>query len=537
MASTYPAWIYDGSDIPDPFGYGERAIEFLRRLRHPQSTAKGRAFQLYPWQERIIRAIYGPRHPNGRRIVQTVLLMVPRGNRKTSLSAALALLHTLGPERVPAGQIFFAAADREQAGIGFREAVGIIHEDKRLEAATRVYDAHNSPKKIVSLRDNATLRALSSDGSAAHGLTPTFTLVDELHVWKGRDLWEALRSGAAKVPDSLTVIATTAGRGIEGVAAEQYDYARRVAAGEIVNRAFLPILFAADPDDDWQDEEVWHRVNPGLADGFPSLDGLRTLAREAEHRPADRAAFLQCNLNVWQQNSRDPLFDLDVWDSCAVADFDLGDLEDVPCWIGVDLSLSGDLSAFVAAFRHEDGSIHVYPRFFVPGEDLRGRAYRDGVPYLEWQADGLIRATPGPVVAHEVIEDELREFCARFDVREIAFDPHLARRMMQHLHDDGLPVVEFRQAPLTMGVAAGDLERTVNGRTIRHGGHAVLRNHCTNVVASRNETTGLVRMHKGRKTDRIDGAVACAMAGARALAGESTGSVYNGVEDAEIFTF
>lgn len=114
--STYPAWIYDGSEIPDPFGHGERAVQFLRSLRHPLSTAPGCAFELDPWQERIVRRIYGPRHADGSRIVKEVWLQVPRGNRKTSIAAALALLHTLGPERVPAGRIIFAAADRAQAG-------------------------------------------------------------------------------------------------------------------------------------------------------------------------------------------------------------------------------------------------------------------------------------------------------------------------------------------------------------------------------------------------------------------------------------
>lgn len=62
---------------------------------------------------------------------------------------------------------------------------------------------------------------------------------------------------------------------------------------------------------------------------------------------------------------------------------------------------------------------------------------------------------------------------------------------LQHLYDDGLHVVELRQAPLSMGVAIGDLERTVNGKLIRHDGHPVLRHHFDCVVASRNETTGL----------------------------------------------
>src|SRR5690606_23118216 len=143
----------DGSEIPDPFGFGERAVRFLRALRHPKSHLPGRAFQLDPWQERIVRRIYGPRDEHGHRIVNTVALMLPRGNRKTSLAAALALLHTIGPERIPGGEAIFAAADRKQAGIGFREASGIIREDKRLVAATKLHDAHNALKKLLFRRD------------------------------------------------------------------------------------------------------------------------------------------------------------------------------------------------------------------------------------------------------------------------------------------------------------------------------------------------------------------------------------------------
>ncbi len=514
MASTYPEWIFDGSPTDDPFGYGERAVTFLRRLKHPNSNAPKNGFQLYDWQERIIRRIYGPRHPDGRRIVETVFWMIPRGNRKTSLAAALALLHTIGPEKVPAGQVIFAASDREQAGLGFKEAANIVRMDKRLVAATRIYDAHNSAKKIVYKAEGVELQAISSDGAAQHGKTPAFVLVDEIHVWKGRDLWEALKSGMVKTSGTLMVIATTAGRGSENIGFEQYNYARRVASGEIVNPAYLPIIFEAANDNDWQDEALWHRVNPGLQHGFPNLNALRTAAKEAEHRPADRAAFRQFNLNIWQAHSRDPLFDMATYDAGEIP-FDLAELEELPCFLGVDLSRSGDLTAVVAAWRHDDGRITVHPWFFVPGDDLKGRAERDGVPYEQWRDADLINVIDGPVIEPEEIEKHIRELCARFNVQEIAFDPYDARMIMQHLYDDGLPAVEMRQGPLTMGPAIADLERIVNGRALRHGGHPILRHHFDSVVVSRGDS-GLPRMHKGRKTDRIDGAVAAAMAVSRA---------------------
>ena len=104
--------------IPDPLGYGQRAVDFLRSLKHPKSRLPGKAFQLDPWQEEIVRKIYGPVDEHGNRIVQSVVIMVPRGNRKTSLAAALTLLHAHGPEATPGGEVLFAAVDKKQAKLG-----------------------------------------------------------------------------------------------------------------------------------------------------------------------------------------------------------------------------------------------------------------------------------------------------------------------------------------------------------------------------------------------------------------------------------
>lgn len=521
--STFPHWIYDGSEIPDPFGYGQDAVDFINALKHPAVGTPDNGFQLFDFQERMTRGIFAPCNPDGSRIVKTAFLMMPRGNRKTSIAAAWALLNTVGCEARPAGQAIFAASDREQAGIGFKEAANIIRMDKRLVSATKIYDAHNSAKKIICHINKAELLAVSSDGAAQHGKTPSFVLVDEIHAWKGRELWEALKSGMAKVSDTLMIIATTAGRGQENIGYELYDYARKVATGEINDPSFLPIIFEAEHGDDWQDEAVWHKVNPGLKHGFPDLNGLRTMAKEAEHRPAERYAFQQYHLNIWHGNSRDPLFSMSTYDEGINPHFDLADLESLPCYLGVDMSLNGDLTAVVAAWRHDDGRVSVHPWFFVPEEDLQVRSERDRVPYVQWRDDGLINAVSGAVIEPQAVEDQIRELCARFDVQEIAFDPHLARQSMQRLLDEGLPVIEFRQAPLTMAPAIGTLERVVNGRNIRHDGHPILRHHFDSVVASRSDM-GLVRMHKGQKTDRIDGAVAAAMAVSRAATSESNGS-------------
>lgn len=527
--SAFPHWIYDGSPIPDPLGYGQDAVDFLRALKHPASTAPKRGFQLFDPFDRMTRRIYGPRHPDGSRIVKKAFVMMGRGNRKTSHAGAWSLLHLLGPETVPAGQVIFAACDREQASIGFREAANIVREDGRLIAATRINDGFGGAKRILNLKNGATLKAVSSDGRAQHGTTPSFILIDEIHKWQGEDLFEALDSGMVKVPDPLMIICTTAGRGQEGVGFRLYDHAMKVATGEIDDPSFLPILFQAEPDDDWRDETTWHKANPGLPYGFPVLDRLRDKVREAEHSPPARYQFQQLSLNIWQAASRDPLFDMAVFDAGRDPHFDLAELEPLPMWLGVDLSRSGDLTALVGAWRHPDGRISIHPWFYLPSEGLAEKGRVEQVPYLRWQDEGFLNVIEGPVIEPDVIASEIINICGTYNVQEVAFDPALAGPIMGKLMDHGIEVVQQPQTPKHMHGPICDLERFVNGKRLRHGGHPILRNHFDSVVVKRATNAGeLVTMHKGtRHSNHIDGAIASAIAVARAAANENRRSIFD----------
>ena len=527
--STYPSWIYDESEIPDPYGHGERAVRFLRSLRHPKSVLPRQQFQLDPWLERVVRRIYGPRDEHGNRIVKTVVLLLPRGNRKTSAAAALALLHTIGPERVPDGEAIFAAADRKQAGIGFKEAVGIIRADKRLVAATKLYDAHNSAKKITLPKDGCVLEVISGEGGPQHGRTPQFVLADELHIWKGRELWEALTTGLDKVDNPLLVVATTAGRGQDTLAWEIVEDARKVARGEVDDPSILPILFEASKDDDWQDEAVWQKVNPGLRHGYPSLDGFRRHARRAERSVGERQSLRQLKLNIWLDASTDPFVDMDVYDK-GRASVDLDSLTDESCWLAVDLSSTIDLSVIVACWRTADG-YYVHPFFFCPEDNLDDRESGSGATYREWAEAGLIEATPGSTIDYRRIEARLIELTEQFRVEEIAFDPAMARQVQPNLLEMGLPVTDMRQIPSLMMPAYLELERAILAGEFQHGGNPVLRHCFSNVVVERNAYGHVSKFTKPKLWLSIDGAQAAAMAVFRCAAGASSRSSYEDADD------
>lgn len=520
--ATFPHWVIDDSEIPDPLGYGQRAVDFLRLLKHPKSTLPKKQFQLADFQERIVRRIYGPRNEDGTRKVKTVFMMVGRGSRKTALGAGLSLLHLIGPERVPGGLVLNAASDREQARIAFEEAKSICLEDARIERALKFIDYRH---RLEHPKSGCILRAVSSDAGRQHGLTPTFALLDELHVHQKRDLFDVIRTGLVKTAGSLCIVITTAGRGRENIAHDLYRYAQQVARGDIQDESFLPILFEPQEGADWRNEETWHLANPGLKYGFPDLPGLRQLAKEAEARPADRESFKQLHCNIWLDSSAAPFVDPQVYDACS-GPVDLEQMRDLPCWIGVDLSSVSDLTVIVACWKNDHGELFVHPWFFCPKENIRRRSDRDRVPYIAWSEAGFITPTPGEVIDQGAVEQKLRDLCDEFDVQEIAFDPYLAHQMMGNLGEDGLPVVAMRQGSLTMGPAARDLETAIIGGNLRHGGHPILRWNFSNIVVE-TDKAGLKAFSKGKAREKIDGAVAAAMAVSRAVNGDGGRSIYD----------
>lgn len=537
-----PAWLFDDSPIEDPFGHGEQAVDFLRRLHHPKSDDG--MFALPRFWERIARRIYGPCWPDGTRQVRTVFALLPRGARKTTFGAGLSLLHTVGWQRVKNGQAMVAASAEEDASIAYDEAVAIIRETPWLDGKVKL---NESEFRLAHPLSGAKFRALASSGRGKLGKTPNFVLADELIAWEGtnaRKMWSALRTGLNKVAGTLLVIITQAGRGQENLAFDMLDYARRVQSGEVIDPGFLPILFETDPDpaskwdgadvaefDDWNDEALWHFVNPGLADGYPDIAGLRQMAHEAKERPADKDNFTQFHLNGWLDHSASPFVSMAVYDEGKQpVDLAAKEASQAPCWLGVDLSSNSDLTCVVACWGNEADGYEVFAWFFCPEDNVQHRSDREAARYPEWAVDGLIVETPGNVVDFRAVEDHIRELCATYAVQEIAFDPALARNMLANLADDGFPAVEMRQGWVTMAPAIKELERAILARKFHHGGHPILRWHFDNVAMDRSKTDSPT-FHKGKSKDRIDGAVATAMAVGRCAAGDSNRSSYDDADD------
>lgn len=533
---VYPEWLFDGSPIPDPLGYGERAIQWLCRNKHPKNPAPGHPFQLAEWQERIIRAIFGPRNPDGTRIIKKVVIQLGRGSRKTALAAAIVLLCLFGPEAMPGSLIQSAAFARKQARELFEEVSLIVSQDARYRKVARLRDYKS---QIQNAKIRTRYEAVSSEGLGQHGSTPSVIVADELHAWtteKHRELWRVLSSALDKTDNGLMVVLTTAGRGQETLAYKEVSAAKKIQLGEIEDPHVLPVIFEASADADWKDEAIWHKLLPGLKDGYPSLRALRERKIKAEYSVIEREILQQLYLGVWMNQSASPFVEMTAYDRCGTIPVDFTSLKGKPCFLGVDLSQVSDLTAIVAAWPTDDKGYIVRPFFFCPADVLAKKSRIEGVNYQEWVKAGFITPTPGHAVDYDFVEAEIRRLCGDYDVCQIAFDPWRAKQTQQNLMKDGLPVVDFRQGFISMSPACDEVERAILEGKFHHSGNPILRWNFDNVAVVR-DSAGNRKFDKGKSRDKIDGAVAALMAVRFAAIYQDNRSAYNKPDSAGIFTF
>jgi phage terminase large subunit-like protein len=538
MAGT-PIFSPDPALYPDPTGRADRICRFVRRLRLWEGRFAGQLFALHPFQEAIIRRIYGPSAPNGRRLVRMACIWIPRGNAKTTLASALALAHFMGPEAEAGGQVIQAAADRENAGIAFKHSHEMVKQD---DALLRRVAPIESRKMLNHPGTSSVLKAVSTEAYSKHGLNVSFFLADEIHAWppaEARKLFKTITDSMVKRDEPLSVIISTAGEGQGGLAWDLWEYSRKVASGEIDDPSFAPIILAAPPKSDWRDESAWLLANPAIAAGFCSIEELRIKARRIEHFPAEIADFKRFHLNLWQEGAAEPWLSLDLYDQ-AEPMTPVDELAGRTCWIGVDLSSVEDLTAVVAVFPDEgdaDGSRYdVLPMFFLPEAGLAKKAENDRADYLRWKDEGFLKLTEGNVVDHSAIIAHVVELGQRYGVQEIAIDRWNSTAVNTALQEEGFAINQFGQGFASMAAPVKELKRAILSGQFRHGGNPLLRMCFANVVAEKDAAEN-EKFTKDRARGRIDGAVASAMAIGRIIANEAGPSPYETMREGGFLTF
>lgn len=496
-------------DQPKPEGAwfdeeaAQRVVDFVQSLRHYIGKHNAQPFWLQPWQERIVRELFGWKRVDGTRLYRKLYLEVPRKSGKTTLAAAIALYLAFADDE-PGCQVYFAAADKDQATACY-EPARIMAEEAHSRGVIGDLVPYNSTKEI-KIPDNpgAKLKALSSDTTKLYGLNLHGLVFDELMAQKNRTMWDALTTSQGARRQPLIVAITTAGWDKQSIAYEHREQTRRIAEDATTVEDFLGVVYSAPEDADWTDPAAWRAAQPSMG-WTVDEDYYRRAVEEAKEQPGAQNAVRTLYLSQWVGQA-DRVIDMEAWDRCAEPP-----VADGPAWGGLDLAATTDLTAFVLAFCDEDGAVSFRPYFFMPKLNMRSRGQRDGVDYEAWEREGLVIATPGAVTDYGVVKRTILEAAEQYDIQSIGYDRWGAIQLAQELAAEGLNMVAVGQGFASMSAPTKELLRLVAAGQVRHGGHKVLRWNADNAAAAQ-DPAGNVKPAKDRSAGRIDGIVAAVMA-------------------------
>ena len=322
----------------------DRAVRFIENLKHTKGKWAGKRFWLFPWQEQVIRDIFGIVDEHGNRQFRTAYVEIPKKNGKSELAAAVAL-YLLYADGEPSAEVYGAAADRQQASIVFDVANQMVQMCPALLKRSKIMTA---TKRIVNYSNAGFYQVLSAEVGTKHGLNVSGLVFDELHTQPNRQLYDVLTKGSGDAREQpLYFLITTAGTDRESICYELHTKALDILDGRRIDHTFYPVVYGMADDGDWSDEKNWYKANPSLGQTI-KIDRVRDMFREAKENPAEENVFRQLRLNQWVSSLTrfipEHIYDL------GAQPINMVSLEGRDCYAGLDLSSTGDITAFVLMF-------------------------------------------------------------------------------------------------------------------------------------------------------------------------------------------
>jgi len=482
----------------------DRAVEFIERFcTHVKGELGGKPFLLEKWQkDDIIRPLFGWKKEDGTRRYRTCYVEIPRKNGKSNLSAAIAL-YMLFADGEPGAEVISAAGDRGQANIVFNIAQEMINNSRHLRSRAKVL------RNTVNYK-SSWYRSISAEAYTKHGLNCHAVIMDELHTQPNDELTRVLQTSMGARRQPLFIALTTAGHDRSSICYEFHEYAKKVRDGIIEDDTFLPVLYAADIDDDWTDEATWRKANPGYGT-ICRKDYFEQAVKNAKANPSMVNSFLRLHLNIWTSAETAWIPD-DIWMKGAKP-IPYDRLHTLPCYGGLDLASTQDLTAFALLFADvEHDCFYLLVHQFVNSEKAHTKKLSAGIDYIAFEREGDITITPGNVTDYRVVKDYINAQCAKYDVRSIGYDPRFSTYIVSELEADGVQMAPMAQNITTMNGPTKEFEMAAMKGQIIHGGNRCMRWQmgCAVVYTDVNENKRVTKEKQENK--KVDGVIASIIA-------------------------
>ncbi|WP_445661848.1 terminase large subunit [Bacillus sp. FSL K6-0273] len=396
LSSTRTEWEYSSNRA-------NHAIEFIENFcKHSKGKWGGKPIELELWQKAFIAASFGFVHKiDGTRKYREVLLVVARKNGKSTVGSGIGLYLQIA-DGEPGSEVYAVATKKDQAKLVWLESKRMVKKSPALLKRIKPLVS-----EMVSEWNDSTFKPLGSDSETLDGLNVHGAMMDEIHAWKDKNLYDVIVDGTSSREQPMIFMITTAGTIRESVYDMKYEEAEMLLNGfddpdGYKDDRFLPIIYELDKREEWTDPSKWAKANPGLGT-IKRIDQLETKVNKAKANSLLVKNLLTKDFNVRETSTEawltfEELNNQDIYDITKLKpSYGIG---------GCDLSSTTDLTAAKVIFMvPDDPHIYVKQMYWLPEDLLEQRSKEDKIPYDLWYEQGLLRTTPGNSVHYKYVTE------------------------------------------------------------------------------------------------------------------------------------
>ena len=221
----------------------EHAISFFNFLCHLKGEWAGYQLELEPWEQFFVWVAFGWLKSDGTRRYRFAYLEIARKNGKTTIAAGLGLYLAFASGEMGA-EVYACATKKDQAKICHSAAANMVKMSPELSGYLDVLNNNISSQQTLSK-----FEPIGRDSDSTDGLNVSGAIMDELHAWKNRELWDVIETATGSRREPMIISITTAGYNRRSVCWEKHEYLCKILSQVIDDDSFFGIIYTLDEDD------------------------------------------------------------------------------------------------------------------------------------------------------------------------------------------------------------------------------------------------------------------------------------------------
>ena len=410
-------------------------FRFYQALRFSGINGRTR-YKLTPVQAFQFANIFGFVKPDGRRLIRSVYLFVPRKFSKTTSSAALAVYDMLFGDNN--AQAYVGANSYDQAKICFDEIRAIMFD---LDAGGRHFRVNREKITFLDRGRDSLIQCLTANAKTKDGLFASLVIMDEYAQARntagknGADLKNVLTTSMGPRREPLVIVITTASEVVDGPFKGELDGVMAVLRGEKTNDTMFASIFMPDVDDDEGDPATWAKVQPHLGITVQP-DYYEREYENAQLSAENMLAFRTKLLNIFCVSDEKTWFTYEKAND-LLGKFDIDNVAGHPdCAVAFDLSIHDDFSAVsYTIYSTESKKFYCHTDYYFPEGALKGHPNEQ--LYRSWHAKGYLQFCKGQKIDVAQIAEDILRRSKKANIIRIGYDKYKAQDLTSILSSVG----------------------------------------------------------------------------------------------------